>query len=123
MANNFCILPFISIESSTTGRPMACCNNVEIIKNNGRQLNFKKDSLEDAFYSDTMNSLRKDFLENKRPDSCSACWDIENAGGKSKRLINNEKFKWFVAKADHFNPKFKYLHLKLGNICNLKCII
>lgn len=120
---NFCILPFISIEAHPVGRPRPCCYNNDVIMNKGRKINFKDDTLEEAFYSDTMNILRQSFLDNKKPEGCRICWDVESTGGKSKRLINNEKFKYFLNKSDHTDPKLKFIDLKLGNICNLKCRI
>lgn len=121
---NFCILPFISIESSTTGWARACCYNKKHIETSrGRHLNLKDDSISDIFYSDAMNELREEFLRNEKPKTCDTCWKVEAAGGKSKRLLNNEKFKVFLNKSDHNNPVIRFLDLKLGNICNLKCRI
>lgn len=120
---NFCILPFIGIESTTLGKARVCCNNSDDLYHNREQLNFKKNSILEAFNSDSMNELRKKFLQNERPDGCKLCWDVEDAKGKSKRHLANEKFKVFVQKSDHSNPKLRFVDLKLGNICNLKCRI
>lgn len=121
--DNFCILPFLSLEVGTLGEARACCHNANIIRKNDKTLNINEDSIIDAFYSDTMADLRREFLENKRPDSCKICWEVEAANGDSKRIRSNEKFKWFVQKADHNDPALRFLDLKMGNICNLKCRI
>jgi organic radical activating enzyme len=120
---NFCILPFLSIEVATRGNMRVCCLNTEQIQHQGRQLNINQDSLMDGFHSTTMEGLRSDFLDNKRPNSCKTCWDVESSGGDSKRLQSNTQFKWFVQKANHYEPNLHFLDLKMGNICNLKCRI
>ena len=78
----------------------------------------KGDTLKDAFESDYMEDLRKQFLQGKQPETCSKCWSLEDSGGTSKRMISNSKFG-----LDTSHKQIKFLDLKLGNICNLKCRI
>jgi len=63
-----------------------------------------------------MDSLREQFDKAHKPATCKKCWALESAGGYSKRMISNDKFKYP-------GKKLRFLDLKLGNICNLKCRI
>ena len=56
------------------------------------------------------NELRKQFYNNEKPEGCSLCWDIESAGGTSKRMESNAKY------MNKFDDTIKpvYLDLKFG---------
>jgi MoaA/NifB/PqqE/SkfB family radical SAM enzyme len=86
-------------------------------------------TLSEVFQSNYMKQLRSDFKAGKKPASCKKCWDEEDAGIKSKRIHWAETF---CQHSDVSNTIFidevtdssmKYLDLKLGSICNLKCRI
>lgn len=122
--NNFCILPFMSIETSPLGNTRACCLYNDEITDNGNKIALKDSTITEAFNSSGMNELRQKFLRNERPDGCSKCWSVEDAGGISKRIISNQKYvKEYNNSELYKNPKLKFIDLKLGNICNLKCRI
>ena len=122
--NNFCILPFMSIETSPLGNTRACCLYNDEITDNGSKIALKDSTITEAFNSSDMSELRQKFLRNERPDGCSKCWSVEDAGGVSKRIISNQKYvKEYNDAALYENPKLKFIDLKLGNICNLKCRI
>lgn len=57
----------------------------------------------------------------KKPDMCERCFGEEDAGIKSARQKNNEN--WFSDEEDKEALKLniKYIDLRLGNTCNLKC--
>lgn len=122
--SNFCVLPFMSIETSPLGNTRACCLYNDEITDNGSKVSLKDGTITQAFHSSDMNGLREKFLKNERPDGCSKCWSVEDAGGVSKRIISNQKYvKELNDQQLHQNPKLKFIDLKLGNICNLKCRI
>ena len=103
------------METTPMGEYRPCCLANETIPD----LNISKgDTLKDAFESQYMDNLRNDFLQGKQPDTCSKCWSLESSGGISKRIISNQKFGLDTSK-----KQIKFLDLKLGNICNLKCRI
>jgi len=103
------------IETTPLGEFRPCCLSEESIPNYNIT---QGDTLLDAFESDYMQNLRQQFLDGKKPATCAKCWALESAGGTSKRMISNEKY---GIDTDH--KKLKFLDLKLGNICNLKCRI
>lgn len=115
--NNQCILPWIHLATDTIGTIRPCCLYKNPIKHNGKILNLKTSTLMEAWKSTDLEKLRQDFLHGDRPDGCSQCWAIERAGGQSKRLMNNERFVDYIEES----KTLRYLDIKLGTICNLKC--
>jgi MoaA/NifB/PqqE/SkfB family radical SAM enzyme len=113
--DKICTLPWMHIETTPLGEYRPCCLAEESIP--GYSIT-KGDSIKDAFNSEYMENLRKDFLDGKTPKTCAKCWALESAGGTSKRMISNMKFG-----IDTSTKNLKFLDLKLGNICNLKCRI
>lgn len=110
-----CILPWISIETTPHGNVRPCCLYTQELPD----INLNTHTLQDAFDSKHMQNLRQEFDDGKKPTGCERCWMEEDAGKKSKREYMLEKFK-----AETFDqPVLKFLDLKLGNICNLKCRI
>ena len=115
-----CILPWISIETTPLGSTRPCCLFTDEIP----EYNLKMHTLEDAFNSKFMRNLRRSFRRGERPDGCRNCWREEDAGKKSKRQYMLEKFKHEdVDYSSNNGVELKFLDLKLGNICNLKCRI
>jgi hypothetical protein len=102
--------------------------------------NWNDNKITEIFHGDQWNKLRKDFLEGKKPDSCSRCWKEEDSGIDSMRNIFNKRYRDYP---DHTNfngyNKFKDIveqtnadgsvkNIKLGTIdiifnslCNFKC--
>ena len=123
----FCTIPWNSISITSTGTYRPCClvqNNLN--NENGRELNVNSgDSIEDARSSPAMVQLRKDLLRGLKPTQCSVCWDIEDAGGSSKRNLTLFE----IEAPNHYDvwtddkQLLSAVDLKLGNLCNLKCRI
>ena len=113
--NKICTLPWMHMETTPMGEFRPCCLANEPIPN----MNISQgDTIKDAFESPYMENLRQEFLAGNKPATCSKCWALEDAGGISKRMISNQKFGVNTAQ-----KKIRFLDLKLGNICNLKCRI
>ena len=108
------------LETTPLGEYRPCCLAEESIKKaDGTNYDISNgDTIADAFHSEYMENMRKEFLDGGQPDTCAKCWALEESGGISKRMISNEKF------GIHTDEKgITFLDLKLGNICNLKCRI
>ena len=122
--NNFCILPWISLESTAAGWVKPCCMyNINMTDDNNQPFNLNSNTLNEAWNSEYYRNLRQDFLNDKMPKGCTRCWSEEASGKTSKRIRDNDRFKHHITEEMLENPKIKYLDLKLGNICNLKCRI
>ena len=120
-----CILPWISVETTPTGAMRPCCLSTQEITHQGTVLSVDQ-GLSRAYTSDSMQQLRKDFLDQKRPQSCQRCWAEEDAGRTSKRQWHIRKFSNQLKELNWYNAhpdQLWFLDLKLGNICNLKCRI
>lgn len=118
MSDSFCILPFIHLETRSDSFVSRCCMSQDFYKkDNGEYFTLSKDTLEDVWNSNGLKQLREDLLSGKKPEGCSACWKEEAYGKESKRIRENKR--WGTDQ----NPKLRFLDLKLGNTCNLKCRI
>jgi hypothetical protein len=70
------------------------------------------------FNSSYMQQVREGMLNDEPlPVNCQTCKEHEDAGGKSHRMLHNEKF-GFQAEAE-----IKSLEINLGNLCNLACVM
>ena len=99
LSKHFCFKPWIEryIHFDTCG---PCCVNHKLFKGNIREYE----------RSSELKQLRKDFLDGKKPTSCSGCWDAEEQGIKSVRQTDN------VVKS-----KTPIISVSLSNKCNFKC--
>jgi len=122
----FCVLPWISLEASPIGSVRPCClADDEIVDNSGVKFNLATANFADIQNSNHMQSLRNQFLQEQRPQTCRKCWNEEDAGRTSKRMHTLDRLKHTI-KDTNWTADAKslmFLDLKLGNICNLKCRI
>ena len=122
LPNSICMLPWISIETSPMGTARPCCLAREEISG----IDLRKDTLEDAYKSQYMQDLRRQFRQGVKPQTCKLCWDEEAAGRDSKRIHSRVRLKELYPLVDWNNDtpdQLWFIDLKLGNICNLKCRI
>jgi sulfatase maturation enzyme AslB (radical SAM superfamily) len=91
--------------------------------------------LKQAFNSPNMRRTRLQMLAGERPAACSFCYEAEDAGNDSHRLaMNRESIKHAdraeisalierTAADGTLDALPYYLDLRLGNTCNLECIM
>jgi organic radical activating enzyme len=143
---SFCVLPWIHLATRPNGDMRICCvanasgadsgeYDVGLVKKeNGQPANFAHDLPTEAFNNDYMKSVRKTMLEGAVPTSCTKCFKEEQEGIASKRIWETGTWhlqeeidiKELIAETaeDGTVPyKLQYLDLRLGNTCNLKCIM
>ena len=124
--DQFCMLPWVSLEASPIGTVRPCClADDEILDNNGKKFELATADFVHIQNSHHMRSLREEFLAGRRPETCRKCWNEEDAGRTSKRMHALDRLKHSVTD-DVWTTDAKplmFLDLKLGNICNLKCRI
>jgi pyruvate-formate lyase-activating enzyme len=124
--NTFCVLPWISLEASPIGTVRPCClADDELVDDTGEKFSLLTADFADIQNSQSMRSLREQFLAGQKPQTCRKCWNEERAGRTSKRMHTLDRLKHVVGEqtwtADA--KPLMFLDLKLGNICNLKCRI
>lgn len=124
--DQFCVLPWVSLEASPLGTVRPCCLAKEEIKDHqGQTLRVDQDTFADIQSSLYMRQLRQQFLDQQRPDTCQRCWDEEKSGRVSKRMNTLDRLKHVIPDQEWTADAkpLMFLDLKLGNICNLKCRI
>ena len=124
---NMCVIPWVSLETSPIGTLRPCCLAIdEITDELGNKVHLNDNNLTETFNGLYLQKMRQQFINNERPETCSRCWDEEDAGRRSKRINTLTKFKHEVEDLDlsqTTTDQLWFLDLKLGNICNLKCRI
>ena len=108
MSNTFCVMPFYGAEYQQTGYTSPCC----------------------LMTAHDINEVRANMLDGKKPDSCSACWKLEEQGIKSDRQIKNESYDFYTdidirqvfndCKNGQFSPQI--IKLYISNLCNSACV-
>lgn len=127
-SETFCVLPWMHVATNPGGSLRLCCNSNpktnRIIKDEdtGKEYKIFRDPIEDAWNSPTYRNFRRQFLNGERPDTCERCFREEDAGVRSPRIGYNEK--WFsddLTLTEEAPLDVRYVDLRLGNLCNLKC--
>ena len=125
MSKTFCILPWMHLATNARGRLRVCCNSTPgknfILKEDNTPYKLHKDDLKEAWNSPVYKKIREQMLNGERPEMCTRCFREEDAGLKSARNAWNDKWK----KDQNYNIEspfdIRYVDLRLGNLCNLKC--
>jgi hypothetical protein len=81
-------------------------------------------TLEDAWNSQPMQGLRKEFLEGKRPKACENCFSREEGGIESVRQQLNERYRnddLDLSSVTAPASNLRQLDLSFTNDCNLTC--
>jgi organic radical activating enzyme len=145
-SQSFCVIPWIHLATRPNGDMRLCCGSnasgvedgdytIGLVKmEDGKPANFAHDLPTEAFNNDYMKSVRKTMLEGNVPASCTKCFKEEEEGVSSKRIWEtgtwyyneNIDLKALVDETEEDGSiphKLQYLDLRLGNTCNLKCIM
>ena len=125
--DKFCVLPWISLETSPIGTVRPCClAEDELVDNTGDKFNLATAEFSTIQDSNSMRKLRQEFIDQKQPQTCRKCFREERSGRTSKRMHTLDRLKHMLADETTWTEDAKplmFLDLKLGNICNLKCRI
>lgn len=126
----FCIQPFIHLASWNDGSVPLCC-----VANPEYGLNLNNQTPLEVWNSDQFKRARLQFLSGEKPKQCASCWKEEAAGIKSHRIIENgmwqeklgKEFLEDLISKTHEDGTVDYrpitLDLRLGNTCNLQCVM
>lgn len=136
--STFCVMPWISINSTATGQARICCVATEtpggggITNEDGVPFNLSTSTADDILKSSYLKSIRKSLLTGKEIPECKACLDKEKYSGSSRRTSAIKQFSNIItediAKATTspdgtIQPVASFWHVRFGNLCNLKCIM
>ena len=122
----FCMHPFTGLATREDGAIKVCCRSQPIGW-------IQKETLEEAWNNDAMREVRRQVLNNERPDVCKPCFDLEDQGVQSLRqrhiagVIPEARVNLYPdaldALEDDYTMPFEFptMEIKLNNLCNLKC--
>ena len=145
-SKTFCILPWIHMATRPNGDARLCCvtnasgahtgdHTVGLVKTASRQpANFGKENPLEAWNNEYMRDVRKLMLDEKIPASCTKCFEEETNGVVSKRMWELHEWKnkehldikKIISETDNTGrvpDVIRYLDLRLGHTCNLKCVM
>jgi MoaA/NifB/PqqE/SkfB family radical SAM enzyme len=142
--NKFCPLPWIHLATRPNGDVRVCCTanasgageedtkDAGLVKQNGQVMNLQQHTISEVWNSDYMKTVRLQMLDNKIPPSCTKCFEEESKGIVSKRqwesVVWNERLDMpaiigATGKDGSLPVDIPYFDLRLGNLCQLKCIM
>ena len=122
----FCMHPFTGLATREDGAIKVCCRSQPIgfIQN---------ETLEEVWNGDAMREVRRQVLNDERPDVCKPCFDLEDQGVESLRqrhtagVIPEARVNLYPDALDALNDDYTMpfelptMEIKLNNLCNLKC--
>jgi MoaA/NifB/PqqE/SkfB family radical SAM enzyme len=129
---SFCTAPWVHLHIVPDGKLLPCCGTDFTESMNISGYGNAKNGIKEAFNSSRMKELRLELLEGQRPPECYRCFEREDNGmadsmrswfNKSfndddvKNLVENKT----TGDGEVTEMNIKYLDIRFGNICNLKC--
>lgn len=141
LPEKFCYLAMQGYSTHAHGRARPCCfsraNTNNFMPGVGigniyewqHHNNKNSTNIEDFINDPVIKNLRSDLLQNRIPEGCKGCFELENQGIRSFRQTWNEIYTdqidtslRHVGEDGHLDPQaITYLDISLGNVCNLKC--
>lgn len=120
-SNTFCPAPFNSVAVLASGRWALCCESkADYTHPGGHRHIGDTPALGQWFEGDYMNAVRASMLAGEPLKECAWCYKTEALGGHSLRQRFLQDGTYAVGH-DTANPGVRYLDIKFGNKCNLKC--
>jgi MoaA/NifB/PqqE/SkfB family radical SAM enzyme len=144
LSNTFCPLPWIHLATRPNGDVRLCCTanasgadivdtkDVGLVKQDGVVMNLRDYTIEQVWNSEQMKQTRLQMLAGEKPASCLKCYQEEHNEIVSKRQwetvvwkerINVEEVVAKTTADGHLPVDIPYFDLRLGNMCQLKCIM
>ena len=130
LTKTFCILPWIHVATYNDGSALLCC----VARNSGN-LNLNNMTVDEVWNSDHFKQARVSMLKGEQVPACHSCYKEEEAGILSHRQAENISWSKELGidminqlvdetKEDgSVNHNFITLDMRLGNTCNLQCLM
>ena len=116
--NNFCAMPFIHMAIEANGDIRPCCMGDKF-----PGLNIRNKTIQEVYRDPIRDEFIESFRQNKQHKLCGACWkdpQIRTHFSSSPTAFNFTKD---VMNGIAPTVSLKWLEIKPGNRCNLKCRI
>jgi len=118
------------MSTNPKGELRVCCNSTDstpgaisnlITRDDNTPYHILDDDIDNFWNSKILKNLRENFLNNRKPKICHQCFDLESLNIESPRQTCNKK--WMFNYEPNITPpvNIKYIDIRLGNLCNLKC--
>ena len=114
--HSWCVNADHAMSANNNGTTKICC-----MINNREAMAVGNDTIMDNFNKPEFIKIRNALQEGERHHACDLCWQEEDAGRKSKRLRDNEKYLDHLKKGGKPFTGLAKFELNLGNTCNLRC--
>lgn len=115
--STWCVNADHAMSGNNTGTTKICC----MYRNENLKHSLGSDPISVNFNQADFKIARDELAKGIRHAACSWCFEEEDAGRKSKRQRDNEKYiTWLKQENKPFEGLAKF-ELNLGNTCNLKC--
>lgn len=146
--NNFCVVPFVQLNTRGKGDARVCCSiegidfgipknltideiNQDTYSSDTDVYNLSKDKIEDLWNGKFMQDFRMKMLNGERIPNCDFCFRMENSGFGSKRTGKNKKFYNIVEsllqgcynRNGFVDTMPQWWEIRLSTKCNLSCIM
>lgn len=150
-SDTFCALPWMHLSTRPNGHVRVCCTaNASGVQNadstnktvseagvvrrdDGLPANLATTSLSEAWNNTYMKQHRLMMMRGEKPASCLKCYKEEEAGHRSKRIWETEKWirdigvdeilKNYNHETGEAPPQIRYVDLRLGSKCQLACVM
>lgn len=129
-SKTFCVLPWIHAATLPDGSVQLCC-----VAAGDSGVNLNEHTLADYWNSDYVKDVRRRMLAGHRVNACQHCYREEAQGFRSQRQGENEVWqKWLghdslrqlvsrTAPDGSLDATLQYVDLRLGNTCNMQCVM
>jgi molybdenum cofactor biosynthesis enzyme MoaA len=129
-SRTFCILPWVHATTLTDGRVSLCC-----VARSPSEVNLNEQTFSDYWNSDYVKDARRRMLAGERVKVCERCYQEESQGYKSLRRTETEGWQEQcgqrgirelidnTAADGTLNASLQYIDLRLGNTCNMQCLM
>jgi MoaA/NifB/PqqE/SkfB family radical SAM enzyme len=129
-SKTFCVLPWVHAATLTDGNVQLCC-----VSGGGSGINLNEYTLADYWNSEYVKDARRSMLAGKEVKACQRCYREEACGYKSHRIVENEVWQkkcgdktlqqliGKTAADGTLDAAVQYIDLRLGNTCNLQCVM
>jgi organic radical activating enzyme len=116
--NTWCVNAYHAMSGMNNGTTKICCMH----RPEERNMRLGYDKISDILQKKEFKRIRKSLAKGERHPGCTLCWEEEDAGRKSKRLRDNERYFYEL----EFKDREPYqglakVELNLGNTCNISC--
>lgn len=123
LPKNFCYAPFIHMYIHSNEGERVCCMSTDEMDNMVKD--WTETDLKKRWTNEYLTSIRRDFLDNKRPSMCSKCFALEDSGGTSDRNRFSNSYNELdiipnIETGNQYNSPID-LDIRPGNLCNLGC--